>query len=72
MRATADSEGRITIALQRASASLSFKISGMDGAPFMPGAEIEISDARLNDAIEKLAAPFGLGPEDRVWDSMAN
>lgn len=66
MKAITDSEGKIAIVLQKGDDTLSFKIAGMDDEMFAPETEVEIPDERLNTTITNLAAPFGLGPEDRV------
>lgn len=67
MKATTDSEGKVAINLRRGDLALSFKVAGIDDVLFAPGTEVEIPDERLNAVITNLAAPFGLGPEDRVW-----
>lgn len=71
MRARADTHGKVAIVLRRGDATLSFNIGAFEGVPFVPNAEIEIPDERLNAAIDQLGQPFGFSHKDRVWESTA-
>lgn len=59
MKAIADQDGKVWIAIDQGELHATFAISGDGGVSFLPGQEVTIDDARLASVTQQLLASFG-------------
>lgn len=60
MKAIADDNGKVWIAIDQGELHATFAISGDGGVPFLPGQEVTIDDARLASVTQQLLSSFGV------------
>lgn len=59
MRAVADQDGKVWIAVDEGELHATFALNADQGVPFASGQEVEIADERIALVIRQLLAPFG-------------
>ena len=56
---TPDADAKVRIEAEIGETKVSFSITGLDGAAFVPGREVYIAEDRIVALIRKLFAPMG-------------